>query len=122
MPHSLYERLGGQEAVKAVVALLYDKVLGDPLLVPFFMHVDVERLRTSQSAFVTMAFSGPGHYSGANLRKAHARLVERGLSDPHFDAVKGHLRSAMETLGVSPKLIEEALTIVETTRTDVLGR
>lgn len=122
MPHSLYERLGGQEAVKAVVALLYDKILSDPILIPYFTHIDIEKLRASQAAFVTMAFGGPTHYTGASLRTAHAKLVEKGLSDPHFDAVKGHLHSAMETLGVSPKLIEEALGVVETTRTDVLGR
>ena len=119
---SLYERIGGAEAVKATVALLYDKVLSDPLLIPFFQDIDVERLRSSQSAFVSMAFGGPVQYSGANMRKAHERLVARGLSDAHFDKVASHLKSAMEDLSVPPSLITEALSIVETTRPDVLNR
>ncbi len=119
---SLYERIGGGEAVKATVALLYDKILSDPILIPFFQDIDVDRLRSSQSAFVTMAFGGPAHYTGASLRKAHERLVARGLSDAHFDQVATHLKSAMEDLGVPPSLIQEALRIVETTRPDVLNR
>ena len=119
---SLYERIGGAEAVKAAVALLYDKILSDPLLVPFFQDIDVDRLRSSQSAFVSMAFGGPVHYSGANMRKAHERLVQRGLSDAHFDKVAFHLKTAMEDLSVPPSLIIEALSIVETTRPDVLNR
>lgn len=119
---SLYERIGGAQAVQAAVALLYDKILSDPLLIPFFQDIDVERLRSSQSAFVSMAFGGPIQYSGANMRKAHERLVARGLSDPHFDQVALHLKSAMEDLGVPPGLIHEALSIVETTRDDVLNR
>lgn len=119
---TLYERLGGTEAVRATVALLYDKILSDPLLVPFFSHVDVDRLRASQAAFVSMAFGGPAHYSGASLRRAHAKLVERGLSDEHFDAVGMHLKNALEDLGVPPGMITEALAVVESTRPDVLNR
>lgn len=119
---SLYERIGGAEAVKATVALLYDKILSDPMLIPFFQDIDVDRLRSSQSAFVSMAFGGPIQYSGAGLRKAHERLVAKGLSDPHFDKVAWHLKAAMEDLSVPPSLITEALRIVETTRPDILNR
>lgn len=119
---SLYERIGGAEAVKAAVALLYDKILSDPMLMPFFKDIDVDRLRSSQSAFVSMAFGGPVQYTGASLRKAHERLVARGLSDPHFDKVALHLKAAMEDLSVPPSLITEALRIVETTRPDILNR
>lgn len=119
---SLYERVGGPEAVKAVVALLYEKILNDPVLIPYFEQVDVNRLRASQTAFVSMAFGGPSQYAGADLRRAHAKLVERGLSDNHFDAVAGHLKDAMEQLGVAPSMVNEALAVVETTRNDVLNR
>ncbi|MDX1923086.1 MAG: group 1 truncated hemoglobin [Alphaproteobacteria bacterium] len=119
---SLYERIGGAQSVQATVALLYDKILSDPLLIPFFKDINVERLRTSQFAFVSMAFGGPTHYSGETMRRAHERLVERGLSDVHFDQVALHLKTSMEDLGVPPGLITEALSIVETTRPDVLNR
>ena len=122
MTESLYERIGGDIAVKATVAKLYEKILDDELLADFFDGIDIDRLRRSQSAFVTMAFGGPNQYNGQGLRNAHKGLVARGLSDKHFDATAGHLKTAMQELNVSNELIEEALSIVETTRKDVLNQ
>lgn len=116
----LYERLGGKDAVTATVIKMYEKILTDDLLMPFFVNVDMARLRASQTAFVTLAFGGPNHYDGQHLRQAHAKL--NGLSDIHFDAVAGHLTAAMRELNVAEPLIAEALAIVETTRADVLNR
>ncbi len=120
--NSLYERIGGADAVRAAVVKLYDKILADPLLIPFFEGIDVERLRKSQSAFVMMAFDGPLHYSGKGLRHAHAGMVQQGLSDAHFDAVCGHLVSSLEELRVPEALIAEAAATLETTRQDILNR
>lgn len=122
MTKSLYERIGGEAAVKATVIKMYNKILDDAELAPFFENSDVERLRHSQSAFVTYAFGGPNHYTGKSLRTAHASAVSHGLNDRHFDRVATHLKSAMEELNVPADLIAEALTIVGSTRTDVLGQ
>ncbi|MEQ1704994.1 MAG: group 1 truncated hemoglobin [Rickettsiales bacterium] len=122
MSKSLYERIGGEAAVKATVIKMYDKILDDQELAPFFDDIDVERLRLSQSAFVTYAFGGPNHYTGKSMRVAHARAVSNGLNDHHFDLVASHLKSAMQELKVPNELIEEALTTVASTRNDVLGK
>lgn len=119
---SLYEQIGGADTVRAVVVKLYKKILSDDRLTPFFEDVAIERLRASQNAFVGMAFGGPIHYSGKNLRDAHRHLVARGLNDSHFNAVARHLKDAMAELGVTPPLIEQALAIVETTRADILDK
>ena len=122
MNRSLYERIGGENAVRATVLKLYDKILDDRELAPFFEKLDFEKLRLSQSAFVTYAFGGPNHYAGKSMRAAHERAVSQGLSDKHFDKVAAHLKDAMQELGVSYDLIEEALHIVGSTRKDVLGQ
>ncbi len=123
MTESLYERIGGRPAVKAVVAKLYNKLLSDPLLIPFFEGIDAERLRSSQAAFVAMATGSPTPYTGQSLRTAHRRLVEeKGLSDQHFDAVARHLDAALSELGVPHHLRDDVLGIVETTRADILNR
>lgn len=120
MIQNLYERIGGESAVRATVIKMYDKILDDEELAPFFENIDVEKLRLSQSAFVTYAFGGPNHYSGKSLRNAHADAVSRGLSDRHFDLVAAHLKSAMQELNVPAELIDEAMAIVGSTRKDVL--
>lgn len=122
MALSLYERIGGERAVRATVLKMYDKILGDPDLAPFFQDVDVDVLRHSQSAFVTYAFGGPNHYNGKGMRSTHKGAVAHGLNDHHFDLVAGHLAAAMQELHVPEELITEALAIVGSTRAEVLNK
>jgi len=119
---SLFQRLGGAEAVNAAVDIFYQKVLADPLLEGFFSDVDMERQIRKQRAFLTVAFGGAPRYDGRNLRSAHAHLVERGLNDSHFDAVVRHLRSTLEQLGVAEPEVAEVAAIAESVRDEVLGR
>ena len=81
---TLYERVGGKSAMAAVVNFLYDRIINDPLLLPFFDGIDVRRQMSKQVAFLTTVFGGPTRYSGDDLRQAHSYLVARGLSDQHF--------------------------------------
>ena len=84
---TLFERVGGKEAVEAAVDLFYQKVLGDPELESYFEGADVPKLKAHQRAFLTAAMGGPGHYSGADMGPAHADL---GVTNEHFDSVVGH--------------------------------
>lgn len=82
----------------------------------------MDRQRTKQKAFLTMAFGGPNKYSGKGLRAVHKRHVEKGLNESHFNAVAGHLQATLEELGVPGDLIGEVMTIAASTRDDVLNR
>ncbi len=118
---SLFDRIGGDTAVTATVIKLYDKILSDELLIPFFKDIDVAALRRSQIAFVTVAFGGPHHYSGKNMHDAHSTPRKNGLKNAHFDRVAYHLKISMMELNVPTDLIGEALSIVETTRQDIVS-
>lgn len=119
---SLYERIGGEAAVKAAVDKFYSKILADANLAPFFAGVDMQRQQRHQENFMTFAFGGPNRYNGRGLRAAHAKLVhDKGLNDGHFDAVAGHLKATLEELSVAPALVQEVLTLVGGTRADVLA-
>lgn len=119
---SLYERLGGEAAIDAAVDRFYAKVLADDLLKPFFAHTDMEKQHRMQKAFLTMAFGGPGNYSGRGMRAAHEKVVSEGLSDEHFDAVVGHLATTLQELGVAEEDIAEVATVANSIRNDVLCR
>lgn len=122
MSEALYDRLGGEAAVNAAVDIFYRKVLADDRISDFFDGVDMEQQAAKQKAFLTMAFGGPNNYTGEDMRKGHAHLVERGLNDSHFDAVVENLGGTLAELGVSDDLIGEVAAIAETTRNDVLGK
>lgn len=122
MNNSLYERLGGRDAVEAAVDLFYQKVLADPRISRFFAGVDMDKQRGKQKIFLTYAFGGPVKYQGKDMRQAHKHLVEKGLNDTHFDAVAGHLKATLEELSVPADLIDEVMAIAGSTRDDVLNR
>lgn len=119
---NLYERLGGEAAVNAAVDVFYRHVLMDERINHWFEGVDMERQAAKQKAFMTMAFGGPHHYTGMDMRAAHKHLVEKGLNDTHFDAVAENLAKALGELGVPQADIDDVLALVETTRNDVLDR
>jgi hemoglobin len=119
---SLYEQLGGEAAVNAAVDVFYRKVLSDDRISHFFDGVDLDKQAAKQKSFLTFAFGGPNNYSGLDMRKAHARLVEQGLNASHFDAVMEDLGATLQELGVPGHLIAQAAAIAESTRDDVLGR
>jgi hemoglobin len=119
---SLYEQLGGEAAVNLAVDIFYRKVLGDDRISHFFEDVDMTRQAAKQKAFLTMAFGGPHHYTGLDMRRGHAHLVQRGLNDGHFDAVVEDLAATLRELGVPEQLIGQVAAIAESTRNDVLGR
>ena len=118
---SLYDRIGGDAAVNAAVDVFYRKVLADDRISQFFEGVDMEKQAAKQKAFLTMAFGGPAHYTGKEMRLGHAHLVEKGLNDSHFDAVMENLGATLKELGVADDLIGEAAAIAESTRKDVLA-
>lgn len=122
MEQSLYERLGGAGAIDAAVDIFYQKVLSDPILIPFFAHTDMDKQKRMQRAFLTMAFGGPGNYQGRNMRDAHKKAVDEGLNDTHFDAVVGHLAATLTELGVSDDDINDVATVANSIRDDVLNR
>jgi len=119
---SVFEQIGGAKAMDAAVDLFYRRVLTDDRISHFFEGVDMERQSAKQKAFLTMVCGGPNSYTGADMRKGHAHLVQRGLNDLHFDAVAEHLGGTLEELGVARPLIEQVLQAAESMRADVLNR
>ncbi len=119
---TIYDQIGGAGAMDAAVDVFYRHVLSDDRISHWFDDIDMERQAAKQKAFLTMAFGGPSHYTGKDMRAGHAHLVKRGLNDTHFNAVVENLKKTMEELNVPANLISDALAVAESTRGDVLGR
>ena len=121
MSDTVFDKIGGEDAVNAAVDIFYRKVLSDSSISQFFETTDMDAQRVKQKAFLTMAFGGPNNYSGQEMRNAHAPLVAKGLNESHFSAVAGHLQDTLEELKVPSELINEAMAIAASTHDDVLG-
>lgn len=119
---TLFEKLGGAPAVSTAVDVFYRKVVRDSRINYFFFGVNITEQAEKQKAFLTMAFGGPHHYTGRDMHKSHAKLVNMGMNDRHFDIVMDHLKDTLVELGVDMSLVDEVLSIAESTREDVMGR
>lgn len=119
---TLYERLGGRDAVEQAVDIFYRKVLADDRVNYFFDHTDMDVQIAKQKSFLTMVFGGPANYTGKNMRDGHKHLVERGLNDSHVDIIIEHLGSTLAELGAANDDIAEVAAIANSARDDVLNR
>lgn len=122
---SLYEKLGGKEAIDLAVDKFYDKVINDERVKHFFANTDMEKQKAHQKAFMTYAFGGTDEFTGRGMREAHKDLVDQmGLTDIHFDAIAENLLVTLKELGVATDLIDEVAKTVGSMqhRNDVLNR
>jgi hemoglobin len=103
---SLYERLGGSSGISDLVVEFYERVLKDPVLVPFFLNTSMEHLRLMQEEFFTIACGGPSTSSTMSLKAAHGG---RGIADKHYQRFVEHLLATLETRGLEPHDIDRIL-------------
>lgn len=122
MTDTLYNRLGGQDAVNAAVDIFYRKVLSDDRVNYFFEGVDMDKQIVKQKGFLTMVFGGPNNYTGKDMREGHKHLIEKGLNDSHVDAIIELLGATLTELGVAEADIKEVAAIANSVRDDVLDR
>jgi hemoglobin len=99
---SIYDEIGGADAVAAAVEQFYERVLGDPALAPYFADTDMRRLKAHQRMFIAVAVGGPEAYTGRSMGAAHAAL---NVQPEHFDLVVGHLVATLTDLGVPAETI-----------------
>lgn len=93
---TLYDQVGGETKLSAVVRSFYGRVTADPDLAPFFVGIDMDRLEAHQRSFLAAALGGPELFTGRPLEEAHAGL---GVVDDDFDRVVDHLATALADLG-----------------------
>jgi hemoglobin len=122
MDKTLYEEIGGKDAVDQAVIVFYEKVLSDDRIKHFFDGVNMKLQIAKQKSFLTFVFGGPSKYSGKNMRDGHAHLIERGLNESHFDAVMENLATTLQELNIPENLIAQAAAIAMSVKDDVLNR
>jgi hemoglobin len=114
---TLYDRLGGEPAVGAVVNEFYDRVLADERMNHHFDDVDMVDQRSHQTKFLSAVTGGPMQYEGDGMRTAHETM---GITDAEFDAIAGHLDGALREFDVDEADREAVMETVEAYRDDIV--
>ncbi|MCV7079024.1 group I truncated hemoglobin [Mycobacterium szulgai] len=115
-PVSIYDKIGGHEAIEVVVEDFYVRVLADDQLAGFFAGTNMSRLKGKQAEFFAAALGGPEPYTGAPMKQVHQG---RGITMHHFSLVAGHLGDALSAAGVPSPTVTEILGLIAPLAADV---
>lgn len=134
---TLYERLGGQQGLTAIVDDFVNRALADPRvnwerkgvrtgsLLPWRNDPvewtpdarNVARMKKHIVQFLSLATGGPTQYEGREMKRVHQGLR---ISNAEFDAAVGDLKATLDALGVPDQEQKELMSIVESTRPQVV--
>ncbi|RLM67525.1 group 1 truncated hemoglobin [Halorubrum sp. Atlit-8R] len=115
---TLYERLGGEPAIGAVVNEFYDRVLDDDRVNHYFDDVDMADQRSHQTKFLSAVTGGPMQYEGEEMATAHEELA---ITDAEFEVVATHLDEALRAFDVDDADREAVMEAVAGFEDDVVG-
>lgn len=103
---SLYEQLGGESSLTAVVDAFYEKVTNDSELEHFFREVNMKRQRLHMKNFLTEVLGGPKNSRDVDMKAAHSHL---DIYEADFNRVAGHLLSTLQQFKVKEEQIGEVM-------------
>ena len=117
MGGSLFERLGGKDAITAVVDDFVGRCAADARINGKFARTDVPRLKTHLVDQVCAATGGPCTYSGRDMRTTHDGMSVTG---GEFDALVANLVATLDQFGVPEAEKGELLGALAPMRGDIV--
>jgi hemoglobin len=117
--NSLYQRLGGNAGVEAVVDATLTRVHNDLRINIFFENTDIPDLRRLLIEQICAATGGPCTYTGRSMEEAHSGM---NLNDKDFDIFVEDLIGAMNDAKVPQPLQQELLALFGPMRPQVIGQ
>lgn len=116
---SLYERLGGYDAISAVANDLLPRLQSDSRLARFWQHRSADGVRREQQLLVDFLCSSAGalYYTERDMKTSH-RGMRIGEAD--WSAFLGHLNATLDAFRVPPTERKEVLAFVESTKPDIV--
>jgi hemoglobin len=113
----LYERLGGREAITAVVRDVVELHFTEPLTAPLTKGVDKDKLVRLVVEFLSKAGGAPVEYTGRDMVSAHAHL---NMTDVHFMAAGDQILRVLKKYNVPENETQELLCIILGHHDDVI--
>src|SRR6058998_3955732 len=117
MARSLYERLGGKDAIAAVVDDFVARCGADGRINGKFARTDVPRLKKMLVDQVCEAAGGPCTYSGRTMRITH---TDMGVTSREFDALVGNLVMTLDRFNVPKPEQDELLGALAPMKSDIV--
>lgn len=122
---SLYERIGGEAALKKVVDEFVAKAAADPK-VNFTRNgawkpteAGINTLKMHLVNFLGGAFGGPQKYTGRSMKESHKGMA---ITQAEFNAIAADLQAVLEANKVPKAEIGEIMKIAASTAPDIVEK
>lgn len=119
---TLYTRLGGYDAIAAVVDDFVGRLVADKRFNKFFVgHSEdsLHKIRMHVIDQLCAAAGGPCLYTGRDMRTSHHGL---GITNDDWDASAKHLVESLDKFKVPQAEKDELLAIVSTLKKDIVDK
>jgi hemoglobin len=119
---SLYDRLGGYNAVAAVVDDFVGRLVADKQFERFFAGHSTDSKKRIRQHIVDQfcaAAGGPCVYTGRTMKDSHAGM---GISEAEWDAAARHLVAALDKLKVGDAEKKDLLAFVSSLKADIVDK
>ena len=122
---SLYERLGGEEAITAVVDDLIDRLSVNEVL---NANPDIDKARKAYppvklkkllTEFMCMVTGGPQKYTGRTMKETHAKM---NITEKEWNAMAADFKITLDKFKVPEKEQQEMFKLVGTTKADIVTK
>lgn len=117
---TLYERLGGYDAIASVANDLLPRMQADAQLGRFYQHRGEDGLRRSRQLlidFLCSSAGGPLYYAGRDMKITHKGMK---ISESDWSAFLGHLNATLAALQVSGAERDEVVALMQSTKPDIV--
>jgi hemoglobin len=117
MAQSLYDRLGGKDAIVAVVDDFVARCAGDDRINAKFGRTDIPRLKKMLVDQVCEATGGPCSYSGRDMKETHDGM---GVTEGEFDSLVEDLVATLDQFNVPKPEQQELLGLLAPMQQDIV--
>jgi hemoglobin len=117
---SLYERLGGHDAINAVANDLLPRLQGDPKLGRFWAHRGEDGVKREKQLLVDFLCScagGPVYYRGRDMALCHRGMR---ISESDWSAFLGHAAATLAKFRVPDAEQHEVVAFVQSLKKDIV--
>jgi hemoglobin len=117
---TLYQRLGGYDAIAAVADDLLARLKADPQLARFWAHRGDDGLRREQQLLVDFLCSsagGPLYYTGRDMKLIHEGMR---ISESDWTAFMTHLEATLAAFQVPQAERDAVVAFVNSTKADIV--
>jgi hemoglobin len=116
---SLFDRLGGKDAISKVVDEFVANVAADKVVNKRFAKTDIPKFKASLVDQVCGATGGPCKYAGKNMADAHKGMK---ITEDEWNATVADLKKALDKFKVGDAEQKELLGALGGMKADIVGK